>query len=69
MEQFITHPSRPKSIRERQEQIRERVRAVSRLGQEVEVVGNEKAVESEVRGEEKVGGMGRWLVCGCFGRS
>ena len=33
-EQFLVHPDRPKSIRERQEEIREKVRAASRLGLE-----------------------------------
>jgi len=35
-DQFLAHPDRPRSIRERQEDIREKVRAASRLGVEVQ---------------------------------
>lgn len=35
-EQFLVHPNRPRSIRERQEDIMERVRAASRVGQQDE---------------------------------
>lgn len=34
LEQFLVHPDRPRSIRERQEEIKEKVRAASRLGVE-----------------------------------
>ena len=69
-EQFLVHPDRPRSIRERQEEIREKVRAASRLGVEVESAGGEKEVGLvRDRGAEKEKGRwGRW-GCGCFGRS
>ena len=54
-EQFLVHPDRPRSIRERQERIREQVRAASRLGVEVEV-------EEETK---KVGSLCPMRVCRC----
>lgn len=57
-EQFMFHPARPLSIRERQEEIRDRVRAASRLGE----VHN-------VDEESKSDGPGsKWWVprCRCF---
>lgn len=55
-EQFLFHPDRPLSIRERQEEIRERVRTASRLGL-VENAGDESSAR-------KCWGGWRWC---CFG--
>ncbi len=79
VEQFLVHPDRPRSIRERQRDIREKVRAASRLGN---VVNAASAVEKWERGCEKEAGRvrvseeeeikekgkrGFWNACGCFG--
>ena len=68
VEQFLVHPDRPRSIRERQEQIRERVRVASRLGPGVESARTEmpSAAPAETKQEEC---RWKWLRCGCFGRS
>jgi hypothetical protein len=61
-EQFLVHPARPRSMRERQQEIREKVRAASRLGTEVENVPDKK---SKKGGARKSGSK---LFCiGCFG--
>lgn len=44
-EQFLVHPDRPRSLRERQEDIREKVRAASRLGVQVETAQAEAPKE------------------------
>lgn len=49
-EAFLQHPDRPLSLRERQEIIRARVRAVSRLG----MVEDVKGVEEMPPGHQKV---------------
>ena len=46
-EQFLVHPDRPLSIRERQEEIREKVRTASRLGVEAETVEETVAVRAK----------------------
>jgi hypothetical protein len=68
VEQFLVHPDRPKSIRERQEQIRERVRAASQLGREVESTHAEKPASGPAIAEREEGWW-KWLLCGCFGRT
>ncbi len=61
-EQFLAHPDRPLSIRERQAEIMGRVRAASRLG-EVTTMGEQPRADEEVDEDTKC-----WLLrCGCFG--
>ena len=73
MEQFLVHPDRPRSIRERQEEIKERVRAASRLGFEAEKDENEAvpekgtAVRAGVKAEKKR--KDGWRGCWCFNAS
>ncbi|KAK0356452.1 hypothetical protein LTR91_023464 [Friedmanniomyces endolithicus] len=43
-EEYLVHPDRPLSIRERQEEIRQRVRAASRLGAAVAAAENARVV-------------------------
>lgn len=50
-EQYLVHPGRPRSIRERQEEIREKVRTASRLG-----MGAENAAEEEPKEAAKKDG-------------
>lgn len=67
-EQFLVHPDRPRSMRERQEEIRERVRGVSRLGVEGEAeegIGGREKEEGGEREEARLRRRGRG--CGCFG--
>ncbi|KAK3721513.1 hypothetical protein LTR37_003069 [Vermiconidia calcicola] len=45
-EQFLSHPDRPRSIRERQQEIRDKVRAASRLGVEAANGDDEKPPSS-----------------------
>ncbi|KAK4539966.1 hypothetical protein LTR36_009936 [Oleoguttula mirabilis] len=64
--QFLVHPDRPRSIRERQEDIREKVRVASRLGVQSETAEqlpkeNEKATE---KGKSKAKTKRAW--CSCF---
>ena len=68
VEQFLVHPDRPRSIRERQEHIRGRVRAASRLGQESQAPGNGNP-EPQTGGDKKSDRQCKFLLCGCFGRS
>jgi hypothetical protein len=68
VEQFLVHPDRPRSMRERQEQIREKVRAASRLGQTLENVESEEP-RARPKQTEKTKGKLRWFLCGCFGGS
>lgn len=68
VEQFLVHPDRPRSIRERQEQIREKVRAVSRLGQELENAGEEKS-QTQNKENKKTKRNRKCLLCGCFSSS
>ena len=70
-EQFLTHPDRPRSIRERQEEIREKVRAASRLGVEVDKAEEEKPRTGGERGKKKKkknkeGKKRGCLLCVCF---
>ena len=63
-EQFLVHPNRPLSIRERQEEIKEKVRAASRLGVEAEKAEYDKAPMRDEIGDNKRGK--RKLLCACF---
>lgn len=75
LEQFLVHPDRPRSIRERQEQINEKVRAASRLGVEVEVEKGEDEGGEKGGGDREGGGKGKKKKkrkergCWYFGRS
>ncbi|KAK5115846.1 hypothetical protein LTR85_009440 [Meristemomyces frigidus] len=60
-EQFLVHPDRPRSIRERQEDIREKVRAASRLGVQSETADE----QPEEKVKEKKGRKKR-ACCSCF---
>ena len=68
VEQFLVHPDRPRSIRERQEQIREKVRAASRLGQELEDAGEGKSQNQTKKNKTKKRKR-VCLLCGCFSSS
>ena len=65
VEQFLVHPDRPRSIRERQEQIREKVRAASRLGQEFENAVEVKS-QTQINSNQKTKRNRKCLLCGCF---
>lgn len=69
-EQFLVHPDRPRSMRERQEEIREKVRAASRLGVEVDGAREEKVEvardDGRTAGNQKV--KKKRGCCSCFGR-
>ena len=65
-EQFLTHPNRPRSIRERQEEIKEKVRAASRLGIEAEKVDDQKPPMKDDDSKKKKERRSSF-VCGCFG--
>jgi hypothetical protein len=67
LEQFLVHPDRPRSMRERQEQIREKVRAASQLGAHVRNSEEEKPSE-QTKGSKKKLKCFRWC-CGCFGKA
>ncbi|KAK5167592.1 uncharacterized protein LTR77_007291 [Saxophila tyrrhenica] len=60
-EQFLTHPSRPRSMRERQAEIRDKVRAASRLGTEMEM-GEEEQKKKEKWYSRRV----LFKDCNCF---
>lgn len=67
-EQFLVHPDRPKSIRERQEQINARVRAASRAASrlgELENSSDDKP-QAESGEQKKAKAKRKWWLCGCF---
>ena len=67
-EQFLVHPDRPRSIRERQEMITEKVRAASRLGLEAENASDEKhSAPSKQAGDGQTKAKRKRGACGCFG--
>lgn len=70
LEQFLVHPDRPRSIRERQEEIKEKVRAASRLGVETEKseVGTPKKSEKAPGVGDRVEEKKKRRCCGwwCF---
>ena len=66
-EQFLVHPYRPRSIRERQEQIREKVRAASRLGIEAETVTEDEKPSKKKDGSKKKVKRGYLSCFGCLG--
>lgn len=60
-QEYLMHPNRPRSIRERQENIREKVRKASRLGVEAQT-----AAEEEPTGKAKKRGSKKKASCSCF---